>query len=254
MSQIDRAHAFKAMHDPGNPVVLYNIWDAGGARAVSGAGARAIATGSWSVAAAHGFKDGEQIPLDFVLMIVERIAHSVDLPVTVDFEGGYAEDPTQLATNITRLIDAGAVGINFEDQVLNGIGLHAIASQAARIKAIRKAADATGVPLFINARTDVFLKADASTPHASLLDEALQRQMAYAEAGADGFFVAGLTDQHVVRQLCERSPLPVNVLMTRNLETLPDMKKTGVSRISFGPAPYFRAMEDMVSRFDAVGR
>ncbi len=253
MSQVDKAHAFKAMHDPGSPVVLYNIWDAGGARALAGAGARAIATGSWSVAAAHGFKDGEQIPLDFVLMIVERIAQSVDLPVTVDFEGGYAEDPAQLAINITHLIEAGAVGINFEDQILKGAGLHSILNQSARIKAMRTAADAAGVPLFINARTDVFLKAGASIAHARLVAEALQRQVAYAEAGADGFFVPGLTDLTLIRQLCERSSLPVNVLMTKNLETLEDMKKIGVSRISFGPAPYFRAMEDMVARFEAIG-
>lgn len=158
-------------------------------------------------------------------MIVERIAHSVDLPVTVDFEGGYADDPAQLAINTSRLIEGGVVGINFEDQVVGGTGLHTVSKQVARITAIRNAADTAGVPLFINVCT-----------------------------GADGFFVPGLTDRTLVRKFCERCALPVNVLMARDLDRLADMETTGVARISFGPAPYFRAMKDMVARFDAVGR
>ncbi|MCB1624857.1 MAG: isocitrate lyase/phosphoenolpyruvate mutase family protein [Pseudomonadales bacterium] len=176
MSQADKARAFKALHVPENPLVLYNIWDAGGAKAVAKAGAKAVATGSWSVAAAHGFADGEAIPLDFALIIVERIVQSVDVPVTVDFEGGYSEAPEQVAANVLRVMKAGAVGINFEDQIVNGEGLYSIADQAARIAAVRKAADAAGVPLFINARTDVFLKADATAIHADLMGEALTRQ------------------------------------------------------------------------------
>ncbi|MDP2026395.1 isocitrate lyase/phosphoenolpyruvate mutase family protein [Sulfuriferula sp.] len=105
MLRSDKYRKFKELHVPGKPLVLYNIWDAGGAKAVAEAGAKAIATSSWSVAAAHGFSDGEEMPLDFVLMIIERIAQSTDLPLTVDFEGGYAEDPLQVAANVGRVIE-----------------------------------------------------------------------------------------------------------------------------------------------------
>jgi len=123
MTQAIKAQAFKNMHTTQNPVVLYNIWDAGGAKAIVDAGSKAVATGSWSIAAAHGFDDGEAMPLDFVLQIVERIVASVDVPVTVDFEGGYAVSPDDVAKNALMVIKAGSVGINFEDQVVQGDGL-----------------------------------------------------------------------------------------------------------------------------------
>ncbi|MEO1611169.1 MAG: isocitrate lyase/phosphoenolpyruvate mutase family protein, partial [Pseudomonadota bacterium] len=118
MSQSEKAARFAALHREGDPVVLYNIWDAGGAKALAEAGAPAVATGSWSVAAAHGYGDGEAIPLDLVLTIVGRIAATVDIPLTVDFEGAYAVDPSEAAENVRKLIRAGAVGINFEDRIV----------------------------------------------------------------------------------------------------------------------------------------
>lgn len=251
MSQPDKARAFKALHIQKDPLVLYNIWDAGGAQAVAKAGAKAIATGSWSVAAAHGFEDGEAMPLDFVLTIVQRIAQSVDLPLTVDFEGGYSVDPSQIAVNVAKVMKAGAVGINFEDQIVNGEGLHSIADQVARITAIRGAAGDMGVRLFINARTDLFLKADAAD-HASLMDEAQARQTAYADAGADGFFVPGLADATLIQTVCERSSLPVNVMMMEELASVPRVAQMGVSRISFGPGPYIKAVRDLTARFEAI--
>jgi 2-methylisocitrate lyase-like PEP mutase family enzyme len=251
MSQADRARALKALHVANDPLVLYNIWDAGGAIALAKAGAAAIATGSWSVAAAHGFEDGEAMPFDFALRIIERIARSTDLPLTVDFEGGYAETPEQVAANAHRVIQTGAVGLNFEDQVVGEEGLHDVAAQAARISAIRDAAREAGVPLFINARTDLFLQSEAKD-HAGLVDAALARQAAYAEAGADGFFVPGLTDQTLIRDICARSSRPVNVLMRGELRAVRDVAGLGVSRISFGPAPYISALEDLTKRFIAI--
>lgn len=252
MTQIEKARLLKALHVSSNPLVLYNIWDAGGAAALTKAGAKAIGTSSWSIAAAHSFSDGEEIPLDFALMIVERIAQSTELPVTVDFEGGYAEDPAQIAVNIKRVIAAGAAGINFEDQVVNGPGLYSIQQQIDRIKAIRGVANDAGVPLFINARTDVFLKADGDTPHADLVDEAVSRHKAYAEAGADGFFTPGLTESNLICDLCDRSTLPVNVMMMGGLSGMKDVARLGVSRISFGPQPYFDSIEDLTARFAAI--
>lgn len=246
--RIAKAQRFRSLHVSNDPIVLYNIWDAGSAVAVARGGAKAIATGSWSVAAAQGYADGEAMPLDEALAVVARIVQCVDLPVTVDFEGGYATDPATVTENVSRLLGLGVIGLNFEDQVLNGPGLHGIEDQADRLRAVRRAADDLGVPAFINARTDVFLKAAPDVDHASLLDEALAREAAYAEAGADGFFMPGLKDKALIRQLCEQMTLPVNVMMTSDLPEVREVASLGVARISFGPAPYRRAVSDLESR------
>ncbi len=247
MLQADKANRFKALHRKGDPIVLFNIWDAGGAKAVADAGAKAIATGSWSVAAAHGFDDGESIPLDFVVEIVTRIVDTVNLPVTVDFEGGYAVDPAHVSANVLRLIQAGVVGINFEDRVVQGDGLHPVSLQVERIKSIRDVARDQNIPLFVNARTDLFLGTDPGS-HEDRVNEAIERQAAYAEAGADGFFVPGLTNTSLIEQIVEVSELPVNVMMTGDLQSVAVAASLGVSRVSFGPAPFLAAMSDLAKR------
>ncbi len=246
--QAKRAEEFAALHVPGAPLVLYNIWDAGSAGAVAKAGAAALATGSWSVAAAQGYADGESIPLPFLLQIVERIVTSVELPLTVDFEGGYAVAPEALAENVSRLIAAGAIGINFEDQIVGGEGLHTMDVQAARIVAARAAAMAAGVPLFINARTDLFLKEKDAGRHGALVEEAVDRGLRYAEAGASGFFVPGLVTPDLIRAVCEGVGVPVNVMMKDGMGSSADLAGLGVARISYGPAPYFTAMKDLKAR------
>lgn len=237
-SQTIKARMLRSLHVPHDPVILYNIWDAGSAAAVARAGAKAIATGSWSVAAANGYADGEALPLDDALAIVARIAACVDLPVTVDFEGGYGSDPETVGLNVGRLLALGAVGLNFEDQVVNRSGLYSIENQVARLRAVRQAVDASGIPAFINARTDVFLQAPPDVDHARLFEDALARQAAYTEAGADGFFAPGLTDRTLIGKMCEKATLPINVMMTSDLQGFRDISALGVSRISFGPAPY----------------
>ncbi len=249
MTQAERARHFADLHQPGTPLVLYNIWDAGGAKAVAEAGAKAVATGSWSVAAAQGYGDGEKIPLDFVLQIIERIAATVEVPVTLDFEGGYAEAKEDLAANITRVIETGAVGINFEDQVVGGSGLHPLETQAARIAAIRQAAEAAGVPLFINARTDLFLKERDQDKHADLVAEAKARAAAYAEAGASGFFVPALAKPELIGDICAATDLPVNIMMKDGVPSIAELGSHGVARVSFGPGPYFTAMKDLADRY-----
>jgi 2-methylisocitrate lyase-like PEP mutase family enzyme len=134
--------------------------------------------------AAHGYEDGESIPLSFVEQVIARIAKAVKLPVTVDAEGGYSDDPDTCAENIERLVSCGAVGINFEDRFVSKSGLHTIEAQCVRIAAIRHMADARGIPLFINARTDLFLGTGIAPE--SGFDEAVKRAMAYAKAGASG--------------------------------------------------------------------
>lgn len=238
-SQIDKAKLFRGLHVPHKPIILYNIWDAGSAKAIVRAGARAVATGSWSLAAAQGYEDGEELPLDDALAVVDRIVQSVDCPVTVDFEGGYAVDPDTLVQNTRRLLTLGVIGLNFEDQVVNARRLYSVEDQVARLRAVRAAADALGIPAFINARTDVFLKAAPDVDHASLVDDAVARAAAYAKAGADGFFVPGLTDKTLIRTICEKVGLPVNV-MVADAQGNSDLASLGVSRISFGPSPYIK--------------
>ncbi len=241
MNQIEKARAFAALHVKGDPLVLYNAWDAGSAKAVAAAGAKAIATGSWSVSSANGYRDGEETPFDVHVAVATRIVASVDLPVTVDFEGGYGADPEMVAANAARLMTAGAVGVNFEDQVVGGEGLYDIAAQAARIGAIRRAAEKIGLPFFINTRTDLFLKTDRAT-HGGLLNEAKERARAYARAGASGFFAPGLVDENLIAELCEVSPLPVNIMMMEGAPSPARLARLGVARVSYGPIPYARTM------------
>ncbi len=230
---------FARLHVAGNPLILFNVWDAGSAQAVVKAGATAIATGSASVAMAQGFGDGQEVPIEFALDNARRIVRAVDLPVTVDFEGAYSADPTEGARNIARLAETGAVGCNFEDQVVGGEGLHPIAVQAERIAAAREAA---GPDFFINVRTDLFLKAAQETHDQAMLDEAIERVRAYAAAGACGFFVPMLGDLGMLRRLCEVSPVPVNFMTYPGCPSNAEVAATGVARISHGPFPYMALM------------
>ncbi len=241
-SQKEKAESFRRLHVPGDPVILFNAWDTGTARAIVDAGAKAIATGSWSVAAAHGFFDAEALPLDLALANITRIASCVDLPVTLDFEGGYASDLATLRLNIEKVLDTGAIGINFEDQIIGGEGLHSVAEQSARIRTIRETADSKAIPLFINARTDVFLK-NGPTDHAAHFEEATTRAATYAVAGASGIFAPGLKDPALIKQFCERSPLPVNLMVMADTPSNEEMAELGVARISYGPGPYRQMVE-----------
>src|ERR1043166_6676609 len=130
MNQTEKAKRFAKLHVKGSPVLLYNAWDAGSAKAIVAAGAKAIATSSWSVAEAQGYRDGEVIPIAFAQEIVGRIAATIEAPVTVDFEGGYSEDDSELADNISRLLDTGVIGINFEDRVVKGSGLYRLGRES----------------------------------------------------------------------------------------------------------------------------
>lgn len=247
MTPIDKARAFAALHIPGDPLVLFNAWDAGSARAVADSGAQAIATGSASVASANGFADGEDLPMDFAIANAERIVAAVDLPVTVDFEGGYAADPAAAAANVAKLAATGTIGCNFEDQVVGGDGLYAIAEQAGRIRAVRSA---VGPDFFLNARTDLFLKADAASHDAALADAAIERGLAYAEAGASGFFIPGLGDLALVERICRAVTLPVNAMHFPGAPSRRQWADAGIARISHGPFPHM----DLMKRLTAMAR
>ncbi|RUM27503.1 isocitrate lyase/phosphoenolpyruvate mutase family protein [Rhizobium vallis] len=245
MNQNQKAEAFGALHQKGNPVVLYNIWDAGTAKAVADAGAKALATGSWSVAAAHGYADGEKLPMSVLVETARSITAVIDLPLSVDFEGAYSAEPEGAAANVAKLVEVGAIGINFEDQVVGGGGLYPIDRQAARIRAIRAMAEGKGIPFFINARTDLFLAESDLSKHAGLVDEAIERGRAYAAAGGSGFFVPGLIDPGLIEKICAASPLPVNIMMRTGAPDVKTLAKLGVGRVSYGPGPYRSMMEKL---------
>lgn len=236
-----KTEAFRALHTPGDPLVLYNSWDAGSSQAVAKAGARAIATGSWSVAAAHGYEDGEALPLDIALENLARVVAAVDLPVTVDIEGGYGATPDAVVRTVERAIAAGAVGCNIEDSLPGSGALRDPAQQAERLRAARAAADRLSGGFFINARCDEFFQGAESGGADDVLRRALARASLYAEAGADGFFTPGVTDVALMARLAAASPMPLNI-MADATTSLATVAEVGVARISFGPAPYLAAM------------
>jgi 2-methylisocitrate lyase-like PEP mutase family enzyme len=228
---------FAALHVPGDPVILYNIWDPGSAQAVAAAGAKALATGSHPVGDASGYGDAQQVPLDYVFDNARRIMRAVDLPLTVDFEGAYSADPQEGAANVARLKETGAVGCNFEDQVLGGEGLHPLDLQVHRIAAIR---GAVGDDFYLNARTDLFLKTQIYDD--SLVDEAIERGKAFADAGASGFFVPRLSDPSQIARVVAAVPLPLNLIAFPGAPPKSEWANAGVARISHGPFPHRNLM------------
>lgn len=229
---------FAALHVPGDPVILYNIWDVGSALAVVNAGAKALATGSHPVADANGWPDGQQVPIDFALANATRIVEAVDLPVTIDFEGAYSTDPEEGGANVARLAATGAVGCNFEDQVIGGDGLHPLDLQAQRIATIRKA---VGDQFYLNARTDLFLKTQNYDD--ALVDQVVERGKAFADAGASGFFVPRLSDPAQIERVVRDVPLPLNVIAFPGAPDKSVWANAGVARISHGPFPHRALMK-----------
>jgi len=237
-----QAKTFRALHVRGDPLVLFNVWDAGSAKIAAASGARAIATASAAIAAAHGHKDGESLAFETALQTLKRIISAVDLPVTVDLESGYGRRPDDVANTVTRALETGAIGFNLEDQIIGENALYDLPDQVARIAAARRAADATGVQAFVNARTDVFLQAGPDAQADELLDAAIERARAYHDAGADGFFAPGLVDAPAIARLCKATPLPVNIMVLPQAPDRRALAEAGVARISHGPGPYGAAM------------
>ena len=250
--QLEQANTFKALHVPGRPLILFNIWDVGSAKAVAAGGARALATGSWSVAAANGFPDGERIPLDLCIANLRRIVDAVDLPVSLDLESGYGVDPAAVGEAFARAVQAGAIGCNIEDSFPDNGSLRETADQVARLKAARAAADGLGVPAFLNARTDVFFQASSDRHDEGMVAAALERGRAYADAGADGLFVPGLVGERLIGLLVEGSPLPVNIMAGAATPPAARLAELGVARISHGPGPYRQAMRALEEAARAV--
>ncbi len=239
--QARKAGQFRMLHVPGKPLVLFNVWDAGSARAVAASGLpKAIATSSWSVAAANGFADGEQIPLSFVLDNLRRIVSVTDLPVTVDLESGYGDSPEMVGESVALAIGAGAIGCNLEDSFPANGNLRELDDQCGRIRRARQAAEAAGIPFFINARTDVFFQKPPALHDAAMVAKAIKRAHAYVEAGADGLFAPGLANVDLIAWLAAASSLSV-------------LAESRVARLSYGARPYVIAMKALEAAARAEG-
>ncbi|NIJ39138.1 2-methylisocitrate lyase-like PEP mutase family enzyme [Sphingopyxis panaciterrae] len=242
----DKIAAFRALHVPGNPLILVNIWDAGSARAVAAAGAKAIATGSYGVAGAQGRADGEDFPLEDVFENLARILSVTDLPVTIDMESGYGADAAAVGASVGRAKAAGAAGINMEDRLPGAGELLPLAEAVARYRA---AAD-TGI--FINARCDTFRGQDAAKDGDALVAATLERARAYADAGAGSLFVPFLLDPKYIGAICDASPLPVNILRDKGGPTHRELAALGVGRISHGHQSWAGAMAWLTAQAQQV--
>jgi 2-methylisocitrate lyase-like PEP mutase family enzyme len=246
MAQSDNAKRLRALHQPGHPLVLINAWDAASARVVVRAGAPAVATSSAAAAFGLGYPDGQRISREEMLGAVGVIARAVDVPVTADMEAGYGDLPEDAAETARGVVAAGAVGLNMEDTTGFGF-LLAIDQFVAKIAAVRAVADATGVPLVLNARTDVYLSQVAH--YEMQLEQAIERGRAYSEAGADCVFVPGVTDPHLVAALVDGIGGNVSVLASHQ-NTVAELARAGVARISVGSGPYRAALSEALKLAD----
>jgi 2-methylisocitrate lyase-like PEP mutase family enzyme len=230
--QVRQAEVFASQHRPGDPLLLANAWDVGSAVAIVRAGAKAIATTSAGVAWSLGVPDAADLGPDRAAAVVERIVGAVPVPVSADIEAGYGARPDAVAATVTAVAEAGAVGVNLEDRSGRADALlFTPTEQAERLAAARAAASRLGVPLWINARTDIFLAGVG--PAERRLDDALERASSYAAAGADSLFVPGLVDLDAIAELAA-GPLPVAVMVWAGAPTVADLASAGVARISLG--------------------
>jgi 2-methylisocitrate lyase-like PEP mutase family enzyme len=234
--QINKAEAFRAMHTHGSILVLANVWDVASARVVEDAGFPALATTSAGIAFAHGFPDGQKIPPEQMFAAIAEIAARVRVPVSADVEAGYGPKPSDAARTARAVIEAGAVGMNFEDATGEPERpLFDLSLQVERIRAIRESSQAQEVPLVLNARTDVYL-AQVGDP-ATRYDRTVKRLTAFRDAGADCVFVPGVRDSETIRRIVVDLQCPVNILAGPGSPTIPELAALAVRRVSLGSGP-----------------
>ena len=243
MTQREKAERLRELHRPGDPLVLVNAWDAASARLVVRAGARAVATSSAAAAYMLGYPDGQAISREAMLDSVAVVAHAVDVPASADMEAGYGDDADAARATATGVVEAGAVGLNLEDTEAAG-GLLPVGRFVQKIEAVRAVAEETGVPLVLNARTDVFI-GEIGAPE-TRLEHAVERGRAYLAAGADCVFVPAVADEETIGELVRGIGGPVSVLATPRTPTLPALARLGVARVSMGSAPYRAALTTLV--------
>ncbi len=234
--QQEKAKQFYDLHHSGRLLILPNIWDCLGANLLESLNYPAIATASASVAFTNGYDDGQRISFDSVLAILKKIASSVNIPVSADIESGFAENDLELGENIKQLLATGIVGINIEDTDKETNSILPIETQCGKIKLIKRVSEEVGVPLFINARADVYLRGKNFDSPESKLEEALKRGRAYKAAGADCFYPIAMTRQEDIKRMVEELQMPVNVITIPGIPELNILNEIGVARVSLGPS------------------
>jgi 2-methylisocitrate lyase-like PEP mutase family enzyme len=220
------AKTFRDLHHQSTVLRLPNAWDAGSARLFESLGATAIATTSAGVAWAQGYADGHRLPIEVAVSVTASIARLLKVPLSVDMEQGYSDDPAKVAENIKRVLEAGAVGINLED------GSGAPELLAKKIEAIKNMAAQSGLDVFINARADVYLAGLA--PEGQRVEASIRRGTLYQQAGADGLFVPAVVASDEIKAIVEGVKLPLNVLARPGVPDAEGLAKLGVHRLSAG--------------------
>lgn len=235
---------FKQLHQNASPLIIGNVWDAHSAQIAKKAGFKALGSSSHAIANALGYEDGENISVDEIVFIVERIVKAVDIPVSVDFEAGYSSNPENVAEAVKRLADIGVVGINLEDGVVEEgkRKLEDASVLVAKIKAIKAKTD-----IFINARADTY-----TTKHEDAVNESVKRAKLYAEAGADGLFVPLIEKEEDIKAVVEATDLALNVFATPDLPKLDKLQELGVKRVSYGAKVYEKVVAETESIFTDI--
>lgn len=231
--QPEKGKILKELHHNGKILVLPNVWESLGAALLENTGFPAVATASGATALSNGYQDGENLPFNDLLAILKKIVRSVKVPVTADIERGYARDNDSLAENMKKLIATGIAGINFEDSHHNENSVVPVDEQCEKISLIKKVAKEMGMPLFVNARTDCYIKG-SNLSEEEKLSETIQRGKAYKESGADCLYPMALQNKSHIRAIIKEVNLPVNLLLLPGIPDFDELREMKVARLSLG--------------------
>lgn len=230
---------FKALHQQDTPLILANIWDVESAKTFESLGYQAIGTSSQALATANGYQDGEQMPFELLVTLTEKVIKTVNIPFTVDLEGGYARSLGGITAHIKQLADLGISGINIEDTIMGqSREFQSVQAFSDLLLGIANFISKHQLKVFLNVRTDGFLlgKEDA-------LKETLLRTKSYENAGASGIFVPCITEKSAIQAVVSSTNLPVNVMCMPDLPNFNELTLLGVKRISFGPFLFNKAYQ-----------
>ena len=239
-TQSDKAEEFRRLHDRKEVLVLPNAWDVPSARVFEDEGFPAVATSSAGMLVSLGYPDGEGIPPKEFDAAVRRISRVLYVPLSVDVVGGFGDTPEEVARSVRAVIGAGAVGINIEDFVHASKKLLPVEKQKARLRALTRLRESLKVPFVINARTDALRYAPGDDD--AKMKEAIARAEAYRDIGADCVYPMGLTDGASISRFVKALDFPTNVMVRKGLPPVPELKRLGVARVSFGPSASYAAM------------
>ena len=239
-SQVEKAEDFRSLHDRRDVLVLPNAWDVPSARVFEDEGFPAVATSSAGMLVSLGYPDGEEIPAKDFDAAIRRIARVLSVPLSADVVAGFGDTPEGVASRVRAVIRAGAVGINIEDFVHSTKKLLPVEKQKAKLKELIRLREALKVPFVINARTDALRYAPGND--GEKLEEAIRRAEAYRDLGVDCVYPMGLTDAESISKFVGALDFPTNVMVRKGLPTVPELKRLGVARVSFGPAASYAAM------------